>query len=474
MRTCKKGLLAIVALIAITSAALAIIGTEPTVVGGAAQAGAQVTDQHVTVSTTLAQEKILKGSDGKVALALTLTAAALPDRLEKYVQPVDLAIVLDRSGSMDGAKIGAARQAVLRLMERLTPQDRLALVTYANGVQLVAPLTVMDEGNRHRLMRAVNQILADGGTNLGGGLRQGIDLFMDAPATGRQRKVILISDGLANEGITDPAALGQMAAAATDHHFAVSTVGVGLDFNELLMTTIADHGTGRYYFLEDPLVFAQVFEKEFQQARQVAAAGVVLRIPMEKGVMLTAAGGYPIRMEGDQAVIALGNLISGEARKIFLNFKLPTDQERTFALGKIRLDYAHDGRDKTLEGLPALTVACVNDPKQVLASVDKDTWSEQVVRDEYSQLKEEVAEAVRTGDVQAAEQRIQSYEARNRGLNAQVGSAAVADHLEKEVKGLRQSVSDTFAGPPAAVAAKQKKTSKALQYDSYQERRDKK
>ncbi len=474
MRTYKKGLLAIVASIALTSAALAIIGSEPTVVGGAAQAGGQTADKRITVSTSLAQDKVLKGSDGRVALALTLTAATLPEIREKTIQPVDLAIVLDRSGSMDGAKIEAARLAVLRLMEKLTPKDRLALVTYSNGVQLVAPLTVMDEGSRQRLMATVNQIFADGNTNLGGGLRQGIDLFVGAPFAGRQRKVILISDGLANEGVTDPVALGQMAAAATDHHFAVSTVGVGLDFNELLMTTIADHGTGRYYFLEDPLVFAQVFEKEFQQARQVAASAVVLRIPLEKGVSLTTAGGYPIRMEGDQAVIALGDLVSGEARKLFLNFQLPTDQERTFALGKVRLDYAHDGRDNTLEGLPALSVACVNDPKAVLASVDKDTWGEQVVRDEYNQLKEEVAEAVRNGDAQAAQQRIESYEARNRGMNAQVGSAAVSDHLEKEVKGLRQSVSETFAGPPAAVAAKQKKTSKALQYDSYQQRRDKK
>jgi Ca-activated chloride channel family protein len=474
MRTYKKGLLAIVALIAVTSTALALIGTEPTMVGGSAQAGAQVKDKRVAVSTTLAQEKILKGSDGQVALALTLTAATLPETGAQTVQPVDLTIVLDRSGSMQGEKIEAARLAVLRLMERLTPNDRLALVTYSDGVQLVSPLTAMGESNRHRLITTVRQIFADGNTNLGGGLRQGIDLFMGAADVGRQRKVILISDGLANQGITDPVALGQMAAAATDHHFAVSTVGVGLDFNELLMTTIADHGTGRYYFLEDPLIFAQVFEKEFQQARQVAAAGVVLRIPLEKGMVLTSAGGYPIQMEGNQAVVAIGNLVSGEARKLFLNFQLPTDQERTFALGKIQLRYSQEGREHTLEGLPALTVACVHNPKEVLASVDKDTWGEQVVRDEYNQLKEEVADAVRKGDAQAAEQRIQSYEERNRSMNAEVGSAAVSDHLEKEVKSLRQSVSETFAGPPAAVAAKQKKTSKELQYDSYQQRRDKK
>jgi len=473
MRTTKKGLLAILALIAITSGALAIIGAKPSV-EGPARAVAQVKDRRVTLSSALVQEKVLKGSEGRVAMALTLTAATLPPTQEKIDQPVDLTIVLDRSGSMQGEKIDSARLAVLSLMERLTAKDRLALVAYSDGVQQVAPLTPMDEGSRHRLIAAVNQIFADGNTNLGGGLRQGIDLFLQAPAAGRQRKVILISDGLANEGITDPIALGQMAAAATDHHFAVSTVGVGLDFNELLMTTIADRGMGRYYFLENPMVFAQVFEKEFQQARQVAAAGVILRVPLEKGVRLTSAAGYPIQMDGDQAVIPVGNLVSGETRKLFLNFQLPTGQERTFALGKIHLRYVQDGSEQTLKGLPALTVACVTDPKEVLASMDKDTWGEQVVRDEFNQLKEEVADALRIGDARAAEQRIESYETRNRNLNAQVSSAAVSDHLDNEIKSLRQSVSETFAGPPAAVAAKQKQTSKALQYDSYQKRRDKK
>jgi Ca-activated chloride channel family protein len=473
MRTYKKGLLLIIGLIAVTSVALAFIAPQAALVGPGVSA-AQASDGLVTVNAHMAQDKVLKGSDGAVAMALTLTAAQLPQLAEKPKQAVDLVIVLDRSGSMQGEKIEAARAAVLRLIEKLTPNDRLALVTYSDGVQLVAPLTAMDEGNHQRLFAAVQQVYADGGTNLGGGLRQGIDLFLQTPDSGRQRKVILISDGLANQGTTDPTALGQMAAAASDHHFAVSTVGVGLDFNESLMTTIADHGTGRYYFLEDPLVFAQVFEKEFQNARQVAAADVELRVSLAHGVRLVDAGGYPIQMEQGQAVIHPGNLIAGEQRKLFLTFHVPTDQEQSIPLGGVRVSYTHGGRAHSLDGPRPATIACVNNQKEVLASVDKDTWGEKVVRDEYGQLKKEVADAVRKGDVQAAEQRIQSYETRNRGINAEVGSAAVSDHLEKEVKTLRQNVSETFAGPPAAVAAKQKQTSKALQYESYQQRRDKK
>ena len=198
-----------------------------------------------------------------------------------------------------------------------------------------------------------------------------------------------------------------------------------------------------------------------------------IRIPLAKGVRLVEAGGYPIKMEGEQAVIFPGSLVSGGQRKLFLTFQVPTDAERSISLGQIQVRYQHDGLNQTLQSQDMLTVACIRDEKAVVASMDKETWGQQVIQDEYSRLKEEVADAVRKGDAQAAQATIQAYETKNRALNAGVGSAAVSEHLEKDVKVLRQSVSDTFAGPPAAVAEKQKKQSKALQYEGYEQRRGK-
>jgi Ca-activated chloride channel homolog len=465
MRTDTKRMLMTIGWIAAISAAL--------VFNGPTARTARASDKQVTVSTRMTQDKVLKGSDGLVSMALTLTAAQVPETVEGPKLPVDLVIVLDRSGSMQGDKIASARSAVLRLIEQLTPADRLALVTYSCDVELIAPLTAMNAHGRQHLSRAVRQVVASGYTNLGGGLRQGIDLLARLPGGGRQRTVILISDGLANRGITDPVALNRMAAEATDFQFTVSTVGVGLDFNELLMTRIADHGAGRYYFLEDPLVFARVFEKEFQNARHVVASEITLRIALTPGVRLTDAGGYPIRMQNGAALIHPGNLIAGEQRTLFVTFQVPTERLHAIALGTVRIDYVHAGGTGSVQGPEALTVACVDNPGEVAASVDKDVWSAKVVREEYSRLKEQVAEAVRNGDAQAAQQRIQSYEAQQRGINAEVGSAAVADHLDGDIQRLRQSVAETFAGPPSAVAEKQKKTSKSLQYESYQQRRGK-
>lgn len=472
MSTYKKGLMVIVSLIAVTSAALAFIGPD----SGPATAVAgvdRVADGLVTMATKMVQGKVLQHSDGKVSVAVTLTAGQLPREQDQPKKPVDLVIVVDRSGSMTGQKIEAARQAVHRLIERLTVSDRLALVTYSNGVEVVAPLTTVDAEGSHRLAAAVDRIYSSGGTNLGGGLKRGIDMFLKTQDGERQRKVILISDGLANQGVTDPGALGQMAATATDYRFAVSTVGVGLDFNELLMTTIADHGMGSYYFLENPQVFAQVFEKEFQQARQVAAASLALRVPLEKGVQLVDAGGYPISIKDGYAVVHPGQLIAGQERKFFLTFKVPTDKQQDLSLGHIALSYQHKGNERTLENKGDLVVACVTDQKQVLSSVDEEEWSGQVLQDAYNKLKDEVATAVRKGDAQAAEASIQAYETEQRSMNSTVGSVKVAEHLESDIQELKKSVADTFSGPPAAVALKQKKNAKVMQYESYQKRRGK-
>jgi Ca-activated chloride channel family protein len=436
------------------------------------------------MTVNLVQDKVLKGSDGRASVALTLAADENLRPDQSAPQHADLVVVLDRSGSMSGQKIHAARLAVLRLIEGLTDQDRLAVVAYSDRVGTVWPLTHMTAVNRSQAAAAVQQVFTGGGTNLGGGLSEGISALMQTPAQerlvrerpvrARQRKLILISDGLANQGITDPIALGKMAATAAEHNTTVSTVGVGLEFNEILMTTIADHGAGRYYFLEDPHTFAQVFDQELKATRMVAASGLEIRIPQTDGVRLINAGGYPITTQGNVAVVRPGDLLSGQQRTLYLTFQVPTDKERSFRLGAFQARFIEDGIPRELTHDAELSLACMADQEAVMASIDKEGWGEQVIREDYGQLQEEVADAIRLGRKQQALTKIQAYEERNRKVNAAVGSAEVAENLDKDVSILRQSVEDTFSGAPAAVAEKKKQHAKTLQYESYQIRRDKK
>jgi Ca-activated chloride channel family protein len=240
------------------------------------------------------------------------------------------------------------------------------------------------------------------------------------------------------------------------------------------MTGLADHGAGRYHFLENPQSFAAVLQHEFEATRNVAASGLEIRVPLKEGMRVVDAGGYPVATQGDVAVIQPGDLLSGGQRRIFLTLQLPADRERRHSIDGLKVRYQHEGKPFTLSMADPLTVACVADKTAVLGSIDRSVWGEQVVQEDFGRLKETVADAIRRGEKKAALTMIQDYEIRTREINASVASPQVSENLESDVQALRQNVEDTFSGPPAQVAAKQKQNAKSLQYEGYQIRRDKK
>jgi len=383
----------------------------------------------------------------------------------------DLVVVLDRSGSMQGAKLESARRALLHLLSGLGARDRFALLSYADGAQKHGDLLPVDELNRSRMASAVNGIFAGGATNLGAGLRAGIELITAAGSAGRPGRVILVSDGLANRGVTDPAALGQMAAAAAGSEFAVSAVGVGADFNEFLMTRIADRGAGSYYYLANPDAFAEVFQKEFQAAHAALASGIAVRLELPSGVRLTEAAGYPFTASGNTVVFYPGSLRPGQVRRLFLTFQVPTSQEKTVDLGRISARYTHDGAIHETALEKALTVACIDDEARVFSSIDPARWERKILTDDYNRLKQEVAADISAGSRDEAIKRIDAYESEQRALNSVVRSPGVSRNLEKDLGDIKKRVDETFRGAPAAVMEKQKSSAKALQYEGYSNRR---
>jgi len=425
----------------------------------------------VTLNGRLVQDKVLQGSDGSVHLALTLQADERFDPQSSEARNVDMVIVLDRSGSMKGRKINDARQAVLHLLSGLTAKDRFALVAYSDRVQQISGLTYVTADHEKQLKALVSGLRAGGGTNLGDGLQTGINVMLAAHENGNARKLILISDGLANKGITDATRLGQMAGVAVEKEFAVSTVGVGNDFNEQLMTTIADRGAGNYYYLENPLAFAEVFQKEFFYTRATVATNVSISFPLESGISIVDAAGYPITVQKGQAVFYPGNLRAGQTRKLFLTLQVPTGETGSFEMTGIQARYRFNGQTMETELDGSYKIACVEDQREVQASIDKTSWTEKVIREDYNRLKQEVAADIKVGNKQKALGRIHSYYREQESINAAVGSAEVAQNLDRDLKDLQQIVEDTFEGSPSAVSRKQKSNSKTLQYEGYKRRR---
>lgn len=440
-------------------------GTEPPPVAGK-------TLGPVSLSARLTQDKIYIGGDGTATMALTL-AAAMPDSGDAAAQSVDLVIVLDRSGSMGGDKMHNALGAIRGLLDRLTPADRFALVTYASDVRMESGLLPVTPANRERLAATVNRVRAGGGTNLGGGLRMGIDTLRSAETTKGVSRVVLISDGLANEGIVDPGVLGRMASEATEHRLSVSTVGVGADFNEQLMTSLADRGTGAYYFLDRPDAFASVFESAFREARQTVASGVEIRVPLRDGLALAHAAGYPVEIRDGWAAFRPGDLLGGQERRLFLTFRVPAGSERNYRIDGIEARYIQGNEPATLRLPDAFTIACVADPNAAVASIDKDVWERKVLQDDFNRLREGIANALRLGDSLDARRQIREYREKTEAVNEVVRSEAVADSLEEDLGTLEAEVDETLAAGAAAPSVIQR-AAKKMQYEAYQGRRDRK
>ncbi|MCP4349690.1 MAG: VWA domain-containing protein [Desulfobacterales bacterium] len=425
----------------------------------------------VRLSGQLVQDKIFSGGDGTASLSLTLSADKVYDNDKDDARHVDMVIVLDRSGSMQGNKIRDARQAVLNLLSSLSDQDRFALVSYSNGVQRNSGLVKVTDSNREHLSSIVRQISPGGGTNLGAGLHEGINVLLQAQKNGNAGKIILISDGLANEGITDIPSLGNMASIAVEKAFGISTVGVGANFNEQLMTAVADRGAGSYYYLENPNAFAQVFQKEFLSTRNVAAASVEVRVPLSNSMSLVNANGYPVEIKDNQAVFHPGDILSGQTRKLFLTFRMPADTEKTFEIKGINVRYQHKGEKYTVALSEPFSIACVKDSKEVFASIDKKEWEQKVLQEDYNELREKVAQDIKTGKQKDALDKIQRYEAEKQSANDVLKSGKVDENLNKEVKQMRDFVEHTFSGKQEEVETKQKKNAKKLQFEGYRGRR---
>lgn len=237
-------------------------------------------------------------------------------------RPLRVALVLDRSGSMAGRKLEVTRACAAFLVRRMAPDDRLALVTYDDEVELRVPLVAIAEG-RDRLLEAIEGVRPGGSTNLSGGYLKGVEVLSGVDGL---RRVLLLSDGLANVGITAPSALRRFAERALETAgVTTSTIGFGADFDEDLMTAMADAGGGSAHFAENPDDAPAIFGKEFSDLVSVVAQNVSVEIRPDEAVEVVGVpNDFPIvPVEGGMQV-QLGDAFGEERRRVVFRLHVPT------------------------------------------------------------------------------------------------------------------------------------------------------
>ena len=440
--------------------------------GGAEPAGAPARftapgGGPVSFTGRLDRTAVLQGGDGVVRMELVLGAA--PDEVRHGARvPTDLVVILDRSGSMGGEKITHARRAVRELVSQLGPDDRFALVTYSDQAALVLPLAQADADARETWLRTVDTVAADGSTNMSSGLDLALATIEGARRAGRVPRVILISDGLANQGDASPEGLVRRAGRAARGEYMLSTVGVGEDFNEYLMTALADAGTGNYYYLRGAEDLSTVFAGEFNGARHTVASGLAVRIEPAPGVRVEDVAGYPLERDGGAVVVRPGALFAGQERRLWVTLAVPHDAAGDRDLGRFALSY-DDGHDRVTRAFAETPrVACVRGEAEFYAGVDVPAWTRSVVDEAYQSMQSEVAREVKAGRRDEALGRIQKFREGTAKMNAQLQSPPVAKQLESLDK-LEKDVAATFTAPEPAAA--QNAFSKAKSAESRDQRR---
>jgi Ca-activated chloride channel homolog len=255
-----------------------------------------------------------EGDETALVLRLASRTASLPgsDRA-----PIDIAFALDRSGSMHGPdKIDLVKEAVIAATHHLGNDDRVALVVFDGFVDVLHELTPSDRAGKRRVARVLRDVQARGSTNLSGGwLTACQQLASGETANGapRLQRSLLLTDGLANQGIIDPDELMTHASELRKRGIDTTTIGVGRHFDELLLSGMAEAGGGAFEYISDTARPQPFFEREIGELLEMVAVRPVLSVTFPDRVHGHLVNAFPVSRRGKTVTVDLRNLSSGES-----------------------------------------------------------------------------------------------------------------------------------------------------------------
>ena len=242
-------------------------------------------------------------------------------RTDENRVPLNLSIVLDKSGSMGGEKIKAAKEAARSLVQKLSPDDVVSVVAFDTEVETIAPPATGEA--QEGLSERIAAIHAGSATNLSGGWLKGREHVDAGRRDGAVNRVLLMTDGQANQGITDPLQLEGLCRSAAGNGVTTTTIGFGIGFREELLQAMADAGGGATYYIEESDQAHGVFEEELEGLLSVCAQNLAVTLePTEGNEFVQVWHEYPSKAEGDRLTMTIGDLYAREPRNVLAEFLL--------------------------------------------------------------------------------------------------------------------------------------------------------
>lgn len=369
-------------------------------------------------------------------LRIGLEGIAPDDAAER--PPVNVALVLDRSGSMQGPRLAQAKDAAILALDSLRPADTVAVVAYDDAPEVLMSTEPFLE--RQYAEQVIRSIRANGRTALYGGVVAGAEELRKYRDDGKVNRIVLLSDGMANVGPSTPSELGQLGRTLGEEGMAVTTIGLGLGYNEDLMARLADASDGNHVFAESPEELAAIFRSEFGELTGAVAVDVVITVQCRNGVRPLRALGREAVIEGDRARFRLHQLNPRQEKYLLLEVEVPPGQDGAeLVVAEVSVSYVDLG-SKQRDRLEAKTRARYSDSaekseRSVNTSVMVSA-AEQIgaaMGEEALRLKDkgdtEGAKAAlrqKTEHLEQQASRLSSERLREQGQNSQKAEAAVA------------------------------------------------
>lgn len=312
-------------------------------------------------SSSMAFELISENSfylvnKGEPELYVMAKVTGPEDLAQKKRTPLNISLVMDRSGSMSSEnKLENVKKACKLVINNLSDNDLLSIVAYDDQVNVVQSSSFVK--NKAILEQKVTKIQTGGSTNLSGGMLEGFAQVLKTYKKQSVNRVLLLSDGLANEGITDKNKLQEIVQKKySGDNIAISTFGVGSDFNEDMMTNLAEYGRGNYHFINSPDEIPGIFKDELDGLLSVVAQNTVLELVFQKEFLeLEKVYGYEYKVSENKLVIDYNDVFAKEEKVVLIKFrvrKAPTSSlefNATLKYDDVLTDYKRVTQNKDLK-----------------------------------------------------------------------------------------------------------------------------
>ena len=339
---------------------------------------------------SLSHTSVLSGASTPVYAELKLVADS-PSGIHVRA-PLALAVVLDTSGSMQGEKINDAKRSVQRLLDDMQDDDQIAFVRYSSAAEVVQPLARVRDV-RASLASRIREIHADGGTNIPSGLQEGLRALNDADGK-RVRRIVLVSDGLdSTKAQAEAIARSSFASGMT-----VSSLGIGLDFDESYMGGVSQSGHGNFAFVRDGSSIATFLKSELHETATTTVDNARVAIAIPPGMRFVSATGADATVENGSIELRLGSIFAGDERRVLI--ELASDGTNAGEL-RARATWNVIGGESASVAVPGLRLALTNDADDVARGRDNGVLAS-ATSVTASKRQLEAASAYAKGDVALA------------------------------------------------------------------------